>query len=452
MNSDTVAAVSTATGTAAIAIVRMSGPDAVKIAKAVFYPGNDFKSHRIYYGKIIDPASREPIDEVMIAAMLSPKSYTGEDMVEIYCHGGIFVTSKVLELLMKNGASAAEPGEFTKRAYLNGKIDLLRAEAVNEIINARTEAALKIAQRQLRGSMSDRFALLRKKLLLMSAQIEVAIDHPDDGYFSDYDKLCREAAAIKKELQKFYESYDIGLKLREGFNIAIVGRPNVGKSTLFNQLLGDGRAIVTAIPGTTRDAIDAQISLTGKTAKLTDTAGIRDNAGEIEKIGIAKSWNETEKADLILWVIDKSSMFDENDEIIMKRLAGSDKKVIAVLNKQDKPSVFDKSILMQSMKTIEISAKYCEKIENLKKMISAEIDIRKDIDDYNIITTIRQKQKISEALSLISELSLHIKERYGDEIIGADLLSIVSVLDEFIGKISNDEVLETVFSNFCVGK
>jgi len=447
----TIAAVSTASGAAAISVVRMSGPDALKIAETVFRPSRKFESHRLYYGRIIDPALNDTIDEVMIAVMLSPKSYTGEDMAEIYCHGGMLVTSKVLELLLKNGATAAEPGEFTKRAYLNGKIDLLRAEAVNEVINAKTELALKIAQRQLRGDLSKRFGMLRKKLLLLSARIEVAIDHPDDGYFSDYKKLYEEAVTIKNDIEKIYRSYELGLRLREGFRIVIVGKPNVGKSTLFNRLLGIDRAIVASIPGTTRDSIDAQFSLSGKSIKLTDTAGIRESAQGIEKIGIARSWNEAENADLILWVIDRSSAFDDDDKKIYKQLKKSGRSFLAVLNKQDKASVFNENI-SEATKIVTISAKNGSGMDMLKKEMANLLEIEKEFDSYDIITTVRQKNKLSETLNLMDEMTEHIKEGYGEEIIGADILSVISYLDEFIGKISNDDLLETVFSTFCVGK
>ncbi len=448
----TIAAVSTASGAAAISIVRMSGSNSINIAKKIFVPASDFETHKLYYGHMVEPEHRRIVDEVMIVAMRSPKSYTGEDMIEIYCHGGQIVTAAVLSLILDNGANAADPGEFTKRAYLNGKIDLVQAEAVNSIINAKTNASLEIAQRQLRGNVSETFNGIRSSIISMLAQIEVAIDHPDDGYFLNYDNLYKQAEDIHAILQRFYDSYDIADKLQNGFRIAIIGKTNSGKSTLFNRLVGEERAIVTDLPGTTRDTIDSTVTINQKSVKLTDTAGIRKIGDKIELIGIEKSWKEIESSDLVLWLIDRTIFADDDDVLIKNRLDDFRGKAILVRNKLDLGICKRDNHETHGLPVCEISAKTGEGVEKLKNMIGERLQLDSNLDNLNVITTVRQKQQAGRASKGMKELVKHIKEGYGEEMLSADLSSIITYLDEFIGRISSDEVLDTMFKQFCVGK
>ncbi len=448
--SGTIAAVSTAAGIGAISVVRMSGGDSIDIAKKIFVPIVEFETHKLYYGHIVEHNSRI-IDEVMIAAMRSPRSYTGEDMIEIYCHGGQLVSAAILSLLFNIGAESAAPGEFTKRAYLNGKIDLVQAEAVNQIINAKTDASLKIAQRQLGGKISKTFENIRQKLLSMLSEIEVAIDHPDDGYFSDYGSLYEQERDVRNILQRYYDSYDIASRLQNGFKIVIVGKTNSGKSTLFNRLIGKQRAIVTDLPGTTRDTIDSTVIINQKSVNLIDTAGIRKIGDKIERIGIERSWQEIESSDLILWIIDGSVSANDDDLIIKTKVSGCKSTVIMIKNKID--IIPNRDVPYQDgLPLCEISAKTGEGMDKLKNAIGRILNMDDNLDNFNVITTVRQKHQVKRALDGMKELEEHIKERYGEEMISADLSAIITYLDEFIGKISSDEVLDTMFKQFCVGK
>ncbi len=449
---DTICAISTALGIGAISIVRASGKDAIKIVNSIFKGKNllNVKTHTIHYGFIKD--DDEIVDEVLVSVMRSPKTFTCEDVVEINCHGGIATTNKVLELLLNKGCRLAEPGEFTKRAFLNGRIDLMEAEAVMDLINGKTEEARKIAISGLKGNGSKLISELRKELISLISNIEVNIDYPEynDIYEVTVNDIKEKIDYFNDKLNRIVYEYENSKILKDGINTVIIGRPNVGKSSILNKLLDDNKAIVTDIPGTTRDIVEGSISFDGILLNIIDTAGIRKTNDLVEKIGVEKSLEKIDTADLVIIVLNNNEELSDEDLEIIDRT--KDKPNLIVVNKND----LDKRINVNKLKgrkiiytnTIEL-----EGIESLKKQISAMFkldEIKKK--DYNFITNTRQISKIKECINRIKDIKDALKKEMSLDLIEIDLKEIWNTLGEIIGENYSEELLDELFSKFCVGK
>ena len=449
--SDTICAISTALGVGAISIIKVSGNEAIKIVDKLF--SGDIKnasSHTIHYGYIKD--NDEIIDEVLVSIMKAPKTFTREDVVEINCHGGIATTNKVLELLLINGCRMAEPGEFTKRAFLNGRIDLMEAEAVSDLINGKTEEARKIAIQELNGSGSKLISSLREDLVKIISNIEVNIDYPEynDIYEVTLNDIKEKIGYFNDKLTKIVQEYENGKILTDGIKTVIVGRPNVGKSSILNRLLNDNKAIVTDIPGTTRDIVEGSISFDWILLNIIDTAGIRETEDIVEKIGVEKSLSKIDEADLVLIILNNNEELTKDDlELIDKT---KDKPSIIVINKDDLESKIDISRLKNReiiyTNTIDING-----IESLKEKISKMFKLEElKQKDYNFITNVRQIAKIKECLNRIKDVQSALNNNMTLDIIEIDLKEIWNILGEIIGESYSEELLDELFSKFCVGK
>ncbi len=448
---DTICAISTALGVGAISIIKVSGKEAIEIVNRLF-SGNLEKvdSHTIHYGYIKD--NEEIIDEVLVSIMKAPKTFTREDVVEINCHGGIATTNKVLELLLTNGCRLAEPGEFTKRAFLNGRIDLMEAEAVMDLINGKTEEARKIAMSNLNGTGSKLISKLREELVKIISNIEVNIDYPEyeDIHEVTVNEIKEKVDYFKNKLSKIIEEYENGKILANGINTVIVGRPNVGKSSILNKLLNDNKAIVTDIPGTTRDIVEGSISFDGILLNIVDTAGIRETEDVVEKIGVEKSLSKIDEADLVLIILNNNEELTNDDiEIINKT---KDKPSIIVINKNDLDSKIDITNL-NDREIIYTNTINDDGIESLKKKISELFKLEEiKQKDYNFITNTRQISKIKECLNHINDISNGLLNNMPLDMIEIDLREIWNILGEIIGESYNEELLDELFSKFCVGK
>ena len=456
---DTIAAIATAMGNSGIGIVRISGENAVEVAEKVFRePGkkklSEAESHTIHYGYVYD--GDEAVDEVLLMLMRGPRSYTAEDTVEIDCHGGMLVTRRILETVLKAGARLAEPGEFTKRAFLNGRIDLSQAEAVIDVINAKNEYALQSSVSQLRGSVSKEIHEIREQIIYEIAFIESALDDPEhislDGY-GERLELTIEGAVDR--IEKLLASSDNGRILKEGISTVIVGKPNAGKSSLLNTLLGEERAIVTEIAGTTRDVLEEQINLNGIILNIIDTAGIRDTDDIVEKIGVDKARKYVKDADLILYVVDASTNLDENDGEIMELLHG--RRTIVLLNKSDlTPLTTAEDIRVHVDKdcpVISISAREQKGIdvftEQIRKMFfRGEVTFNDEV----YITNIRHKTALQEALSSLHLVEQSIADGMPEDFYSIDLMNAYEVLGTIIGEAVEDDLVNEIFSKFCLGK
>lgn len=454
----TIAAISTAMSASGIGIVRMSGTEAMEVISRIYRSKNGKKnirkaeSHTIHYGYIYD--GEEAVDEVLVMVMKGPKTYTGEDTVEIDCHGGVYAMKRVLETALKNGARIAEPGEFTKRAFLNGRLDLSQAEAVMDIIQAKSEVALKSSVEQLKGSVLRAVKEIRSTLLYHIAYIESALDDPEhislDGY---REKLKNELFPVKEELQKMICSFDNGKVMTEGVRTVIVGKPNAGKSSLMNVLLGEERAIVTDIAGTTRDTLEEKLSLGGITLKVVDTAGIRDTEDVVERMGVDRARKAAADADLIIYVVDASRPLDENDRDIMAFIR--DKKAVVLLNKTDLQVVISPEELenMCGQKVIPVSAKEETGIDMLEEEIR-RLFYRGEIrfNDQVTITNVRQKAALEESLSSIRMVEESIDGGLPEDFYSIDLMSAYEQLGRIIGEAVEDDLVNEIFSKFCMGK
>lgn len=458
VNTDTIAAIATAMGNSGIGIVRISGEDAVAVADKVFKMRggkkklSDMETHTIHYGFVYD--GDEAIDEVLVMLMKGPRSFTAEDTVEIDCHGGMLVTRRVLEAVLKAGARMAEPGEFTKRAFLNGRIDLSQAEAVIDVINAKNEYALKSSMGQLRGSVSKKIKNLREKIIFEIAFIESALDDPEhislDGY---NEKLMDVVSIIKKELSALIRSSSNGRVVSEGIKTVILGKPNAGKSSLMNVLVGEDRAIVTDIAGTTRDILEEHIYLQGISLNVVDTAGIRNTDDVVEKIGVSRAMDAAEDADLIIYVVDGSRVLDENDCQIMEFI--KNKKAVVLLNKNDLESkVSVKEIEEKSgHRVISISAKKEMGIDKLEEEIKAlfyEGEI--DFNDQILVTNVRHAQALKEAYDSILMVEQSIENAMPEDFYSIDLMNAYEKLGSIIGEAVEDDLVNEIFSKFCMGK
>ena len=453
MQSDTIAAISTGMTNAGIGKIRLSGDDAVAIADRIYRsPGGRKKlsevlTHTIHYGYIYDGDCM--IDEVLVLIMRGPNSYTREDVVEIDCHGGVVVMQRLLETVLKYGARLAEPGEFTKRAFLNGRIDLSQAEAVIDVINAKSDMALESSLSQLRGSVKQKIEKLRKGIIGNIAFIEAALDDPEHIQAEGFgDELAVQVRGYMDELQA-----DNGRIIKEGVKTVILGKPNAGKSSLMNVLLGENRAIVTEIAGTTRDTLEENVSIHGIPLNIIDTAGIRQTEDVVEKIGVKKAIGFAEEADLIIYVVDSSTEMDQNDENIIRMIR--DKKVIVLMNKSDLKPVVSCSDIEQHLQApiIEISAREetgLDAFENTLKDMFFAGDIH--YNDELCITNVRHKAAIAAALESLKMVMNSINDGMPEDFFSIDLMDAYEQLGHIIGEAVEDDLVDTIFSDFCMGK
>jgi len=452
---DTIAAISTPKGEGGIAIIRISGDKSFEILDKIFIkknPNADLGFYKLNYGFIKD--GEKIVDEVMAVRLKAPKSYTCEDIVEINCHGGTLVSEKVLELVLRNGARHAESGEFTKRAFMNGRIDLSQAEAVMDIIQGKTEKSVSLSLDQLRGDLRDKVNEFKKALLDITAHVNVVLDYPEEGIDDPLPVELRDnLEKVYEEANRLIDSYDTGKKIKEGIKTVIVGKPNVGKSTLLNALLCEERAIVTHIAGTTRDVIEEIINIKGIPLVLVDTAGIRKTDDIVENIGVEKSKQFIEKADLVLLVLDASKELENEDIEVINQIKENKKKVIVLLNKID----LNKKINLEGHNLeniVEISAKDNIGIEDMQEKIYSYI-VEEDVENSSeklIITNIRHKTALEKTKDAIRNIFETIDMGLPMDLISVDLKEALDSLSEITGEISSEDILDHVFGNFCVGK
>lgn len=449
---DTIAAISTTLGVGAISIIRVSGNDAIKIVNKIFKGKNleKVETHTINYGHIVD--KDEIIDEVLVSVMKSPKTFTTEDVVEINCHGGISTTNKVLELVLNNGARLAEPGEFTKRAFLNGRIDLTQAESVMDLINSKNESKRKVAIKGLNGYVSNIIRNLRQEILELLASIEVNIDYPEyeDAIVMTNDIVKPKITEIKEKLTKIINESENGKILTSGIKTIIIGKPNVGKSSILNRLLDEEKAIVTDIEGTTRDTVEGSITINGVSLNIIDTAGIRETEDIVEKIGVEKSLSLINEADLIVIVLNNNEELTEEDKKILT--ACKDKKVIVVINKSD----LERKINLDDIKyqnivytnTIDLNG-----INSLKEKIVELFNLNElEQQDYTYLSNVRQISLAKEAYQILEEVDNGIKNEVPVDMIEIDIKRAWKKLGEIIGETYTEELIDQLFSQFCLGK
>lgn len=453
---DTIAAISTGTmGSGGIGIVRISGPESIEIADRIFvgkYKLSECESHTIQYGKIVWDGN--VIDEVLVMIMRGPRSYTRENVIEINCHGGIYVTNKVLEACIKAGASPAEPGEFTKRAFLNGRIDLSQAEAVIDVINAKNEYALKSSMGQLSGNLSQKIVDIRNEVINKIAYIEAALDDPEHISLEQYgDKLLIIVDNLVDKVDKLLKTFDNGRLMKQGIETVILGKPNAGKSSLLNVLSKEERAIVTEIAGTTRDIIEEQINLDGILLNLIDTAGIRNTADIVEKIGVDKAIDIAENADLIIYVVDSSTSLDENDKKIFQIV--NKKNTIVLLNKSDLDSVITQEDIRQEMEApiVRTSTRNQEGIEELAALIKKMFfEGKVDFNDEVYLSNLRQKNALEEAKQSLLLVKRSILDKMPEDFFTIDLMNAYESLGKIIGESVEDDLVNEIFAKFCMGK
>lgn len=449
---DTIVAISTALGVGAISIVRLSGKEAIEIVNSCF-KGKDLskvKSHTINYGHIID--KDEIIDEVLVSIMKEPKTYTTEDVVEINCHGGVISTKRILETMLTHGARLAEPGEFTKRAFLNGRIDLVKSEAVMDIIDSKSEEANKIALSQLSGSTSNMIKKFRESLKQLLASIEVNIDYPEyyDIEVVTKEKISKSIEEMKKDLEKVINESKNTTLIKEGIKTVIVGRPNVGKSSILNKLLEQEKAIVTDIAGTTRDIVEGEISLDGILLNIIDTAGIRSTDDIVEKIGVEKSLSMIDDADLVVVVLNNNEELTAEDQEILEKTKSKER--IIVINKNDLSKKLD--ISRYNLKNVvETNANTTDGIKNLKKKIIELFQLETiKTKDYTYLTNARQIALAKKAYQSLTEAEAGINNDLPIDMVEIDLKNTFDFLGEIIGETYSEEILDHLFANFCVGK
>lgn len=483
MITDTIAAIATALSPSGIGIIRISGEEAFEVANRIFKAKSgksilEMASHSVHYGHIYD--GDEIIDEVMVLLMKAPNSFTMEDTVEIDCHGGVYVMNRILQTVLKNGARLSEPGEFTKRAFLNGRIDLTKAEAIMDLIQSKNEAARKNSMTHLKGDLYRKIKALREDIIYEIAFIESALDDPEhislDGF---HERLSGKSVNIIKEIEKLLNSADNGRLIKEGINTVIVGKPNAGKSSFLNLLLGEDRAIVTDIAGTTRDTLEESVYLDGMTLNLIDTAGIRDTEDVVEKIGVNKAKEALEKADLMVYIVDSSVELDENDKEIIDLLDNS--KTVVLLNKSDLDVVVDEegisnafinmnycsdsdSVSMEENDSVNvadaiipdiltISAKEKEGLDAFTSLIKEKFFSGQiSFDDEVTISSLRQKEALSSALQSMKMVQQSLEDDMPEDFYSIDLMNAYACLGEIIGEEVGEDLVNEIFSKFCMGK
>ncbi|MBO6195052.1 MAG: tRNA uridine-5-carboxymethylaminomethyl(34) synthesis GTPase MnmE [Bacilli bacterium] len=446
---DTICAISTAVGIGAISIVRISGEESINIVNKIFDKNlTKIESHTINYGHIIEDG--KIIDEVMVSLMRAPKTFTREDIVEINCHGGIATTNKVLELLLENGARLAEPGEFTKRAFLNGRIDLIEAESIMDLIEAKTESQRKLSINGLEGRISKLIRDIIKNLIDLNANIEVNIDYPEyeDIEIVTKDKISEISEYINKELGNLLKESENGKIIKEGINTLIIGKPNVGKSSILNKLINEEKAIVTDIAGTTRDIVEGQIRVNGILLNIIDTAGIHETQDVVEKIGVEKSINLIEKSDLVILVLNNNEVLSKEDMNLLEKT--KDKKRIIVVNKIDLENKLDISKL-DELEVIKLSA--LDNVEELKEKISNLYDLDElNNKDFTYLSNSRQISLVKKAIEVSKNLTNSLNNDIPIDMLEIDIKEICEILGEIIGESYDDKLVDTLFSNFCLGK
>ena len=477
LNRDTIAAISTGMSASGIGIVRISGEQAFEVIDRIFHGKEKLsgvKSHTIHYGFIMD--GEDTADEVLVSVMRSPRTFTGENTVEINCHGGMFVVKKVLEIVLENGARLAEPGEFTKRAFLNGRMDLAQAEAVMDVIHSQNSYALKSSVGQLRGNVKRKIGGIREKILYHTAFIESALDDPEhisiDGYGEELERVLDELTA---KLEKLIRSYDSGRIIKEGIQTVILGKPNVGKSSLLNILSGRERAIVTDIAGTTRDILEEQVQIQGLNLNVIDTAGIRDTHDMIEKMGVEKAKEYADQADLIIYVADASRDLDENDMRIGELIYG--KKCIILLNKSDLNTVVSKTDLNNCLKEIFSKAggmlpeeESAEELVERIPLIDISVKMEQGIREFGLvlqemflegdissneeihITNLRQKEALAAAYDALQRVRQSIRDQMPEDFYSIDLMDAYEALGSITGETIGEDLVNEIFSKFCMGK
>lgn len=464
MKGDTIAAISTAMSSGGIGIIRISGERAFEIADKVYQSKGKNKrlskqpSHTIHYGYVCDEG--ELVDEVLVMLMRAPRSYTAEDTVEINCHGGVFAMKRVLETVVKNGARPAEPGEFTRRAFLNGRIDLSQAEAVMDIIEAKNEYALKSSVRQLKGAVQEKIKELRSGILYEIAHIESALDDPEHVSLEDYGKeISEKNEDWITEIEKLLENSENGKILTEGIRTVILGKPNAGKSSLLNVLTGEDRAIVTDIAGTTRDTLEEKVNINGITLILVDTAGIRRTDDVVEKMGVKRSRESAKDADLIIYVVDSSTELDENDAEIMELLRN--KKSVILLNKTDLTPMTTEEEIRRKLKAagikeeavIPVSAREQTGIEALSGTVrDLFFEGRLSFNDEIYITNMRHKTALNEAMESLKQVRESIRTEMPEDFLSIDLMSAYEALGRILGESVGEDLVNEIFSKFCTGK
>ena len=462
---DTIAAISSAAGNSGIGIIRVSGDEAIEVVDKIFRPANKNKklanveSHTVHYGHIMD--GDETVDEVLVMVMRGPRTFTGEDTVEINCHGGTYVVSRVLETVLKAGARPAEPGEFTKRAFLNGKMDLSQAEAVIDVITSENEYALQSSISQLKGSVKNRIKEIREKIIYHTAFIETALDDPEHISVDGYGEVLKEAAEeVIDQLKELIDSSDDGRIMKEGIQTVILGKPNAGKSSLLNILAGHDRAIVTDIEGTTRDVLEEQIRLQGLTLNIIDTAGIRQTDDIVEKMGVDKAKEYAKEADLIIYVVDASRNLDENDEKIFDLIY--DKRTVILLNKSDLDTVVTEEMIRERISqkgvqkqipVIAISAKEEQGIKELENTVKAMF-LKGDLsfNEEVYITNARQKNALVNARESMKKVIFSIDAGMPEDFYSIDLMDAYESLGNITGESIGEDLVNEIFSKFCMGK
>ncbi|MFD1707838.1 tRNA uridine-5-carboxymethylaminomethyl(34) synthesis GTPase MnmE [Siminovitchia sediminis] len=461
MDFDTIAAISTPLGEGGIAIVRISGDQAIGIADKIFRSANgkqleEMDSHTIHYGRLIQPRTEEMIEEVMVTVMRAPRTYTKEDVVEINCHGGMVSVNRVLQLVLNNGAKLAEPGEFTKRAFLNGRIDLSQAEAVMDLIRAKTDKAMNVALNQMEGRLSKLIKSLRQDILETLAHVEVNIDYPeyDDVEEMSHRMLREKADHIEKEIKKLLKTAEQGKILRDGLSTVIIGRPNVGKSSLLNSLVQENKAIVTDIPGTTRDVIEEYVNVRGVPLRLIDTAGIRETEDIVERIGVERSRKVLKEADLILLVLNSAEPLTAEDQQLFQAVEGMD--VIVIVNKTDLPgkiNIGQVRDLAGKHQVISTSLLKEEGIDDLEQAIS-DLFFQGELEsgDITYVSNSRHIALLHQALQAMEDVKQGIEAGTPIDIVQIDMTRTWEILGEIIGDTVQDSLIDQLFSQFCLGK
>jgi tRNA modification GTPase len=455
---NTIAAISTPPGAGGIGIIRISGADALSILKQLFTPKNiacSYRSHQLYYGHLVHPATGRIVDEVLAVYMAAPHTYTREDVVEIHCHGSFLVLENALELVLASGALVAEPGEFTKRAFLNGRIDLTQAEAVIDILSAKTRKGVDLAQEQLSGGLYKRIDPVRQSLSMARAVVEVAIDFPDeDVEIVDHTNMIAQMEdEVVAPLKRLLASASQGRLYRDGVSMVIAGLPNVGKSSLLNTLLQEDRALVTAVPGTTRDSIEEIIDISGVPVRVIDTAGIRDGAGEVEELGISRARDLINTADLVLFLVDGSALISEKDLALYEEVCH--KPVVAVINKVDlfEKEKIDLSALTGLASKLYISAKQQTGIDELKQAIFIQIiSGTEQWEEDGCAPNLRHKVALASAVEAAERIVITLQQGMTYDLIAVDLQECLDCLSEIVGETTTEDILDVVFEQFCLGK